>query len=192
MVDAKNKAYWLGVMYSDGFISTTNEYTKYFGLTVQESDKDWLEQFKHYLEYNGRVKSYEQTSGYAVGTKYSRLQIGNNKIVEDLTKWGVVENKTKIISHIPETQYKKEFIRGYIDGDGSINKRSGSIMIAGNYDMLSDIGDNLNVEYRIYEDKSIFSLYIKALDSREILKDLYSEAQYYLPRKYNLAQKYFS
>lgn len=40
--DDPEKAYWLGVMYSDGYICTKNSYTNYFGISVQESDKSWL------------------------------------------------------------------------------------------------------------------------------------------------------
>lgn len=48
-INNPDSAYWLGVMYSDGFISKTNKYTNYFGLTVSEKDSEWLNQFKDFL-----------------------------------------------------------------------------------------------------------------------------------------------
>ena len=41
-IDTPDKAYWLGVMYSDGYISKANSYTNYFGLSVSSKDKDWF------------------------------------------------------------------------------------------------------------------------------------------------------
>ena len=44
-INTPEKAYWLGVMYSDGFIAKT-KYTNKFGISVAEKDKVWLEKFK--------------------------------------------------------------------------------------------------------------------------------------------------
>ena len=61
--------YWLGVMYTDGYISTSRLYTDYFGLGVQESDKEWLEKFKKFLHYNGKIHHYKVgDSGYKPGS----------------------------------------------------------------------------------------------------------------------------
>ena len=57
-IDSPDKAYWLGVMYSDGYVSKT-KYTNKFGISVAERDKKWLEKFKQFLNYNGEIKEYE-------------------------------------------------------------------------------------------------------------------------------------
>lgn len=44
-IDSPDKAYWLGAMYSDGYITKT-KYTNKFGIAVAERDKNWLEKFK--------------------------------------------------------------------------------------------------------------------------------------------------
>lgn len=93
-IDNADAAYWLGVMYSDGFISKTPKYTAQFGIGVQENDIQWLEQFKSFLQYNGNIQHYTTgTSSYKPGSPYVRLLIGNNKIVADLERLGVVEQK---------------------------------------------------------------------------------------------------
>ena len=102
-IDLPEKAYWLGVMYTDGFIST-NLYTRYFGISVQATDIKWLEKFKNFLNYNGKVKQYlTGETSFKPGTPYVRLQIGNTKMVEDLEKLGVVEHKTK--NYFQNTRY---------------------------------------------------------------------------------------
>jgi len=189
-IDTPDKAYWLGVMYSDGFI-TKKEYTNTFGLSISEKDEEWLLKFKEFLNYNGDIHHYTVSSGYKKGTPYVRLLIGNNKIVSDLEHWGVVEHKTKLINKIPAIAFIDDFIRGYIDGDGSLLKRLPNFQIAGNKDFLQQIADYFQLPYKIYEDKSIYSLRYNAPESRYLEKRLYKNAHYYLKRKYDIATRSF-
>lgn len=121
-INSADSAYWLGVMYSDGFITKANQYTNYFGLTIHEKDTEWLENFKEFLQYNGEIKHYIAKTAYSDNTPVARLLIGNNKIVSDLEKWGVIEQKTFKIKELPQTNFLDDFIRGYIDGDGALVK----------------------------------------------------------------------
>lgn len=57
-INSPEQSYWLGVMYSDGYI-TKKEYTNSFGISVAEKDKEWLVKFKEFLNYNGEIKSYK-------------------------------------------------------------------------------------------------------------------------------------
>lgn len=191
-IDTPDKAYWLGVMYSDGYISL-KKYTNSFGISVAEKDIIWLEKFKNFLGYNGEIKKYTTGVGsYVEDIEYVRLIIGNNKIVEDLKKLGVVEHKTKIISKIPEIPYKDDFIRGYIDGDGSLAKRLPHLTISGNKEFLIDIANYFNLPYYLYKDKSIYSLQYNKNCSEYLEKRLYKNASYYLDRKYEIAQRSFN
>lgn len=191
-IDNPDKAYWLGVMYSDGYISK-KEYTNSFGIAVAEKDIEWLEKFKDFLGYNGNINHYFTSKGsYVENLPYVRLVIGNNKIVSDLEKLGVVEHKTKIISKLPNIPYKDDFIRGYIDGDGSLTKRLPHFAISGNKEFLEDIANYFNLPYSLYADKSIYSLQYNANCSKYLEKRLYKNAKYYLQRKYNIAQRSFN
>lgn len=191
-IDTPDKAYWLGVMYSDGYISKTN-YTNKFGLAIAEKDKAWLEKFKEFLNYNGEIKSYTTGAGsYKEGLPYVRLLIGNNKIVADLEKWGVVEHKTKKINSLPHIPYLDDFIRGYIDGDGSLAQRLPHFAISGNKEFLLEIANYFNLPYSLYPDKSIYSLQYNANCSRYLEKRLYKDAHYFLNRKYEIAQRSFN
>ena len=157
-IDTPDKAYWLGVMYSDGYISKA-QYTNKFGISVAEKDKEWLENFKKFLGYNGEIAHYETTkTAFVPGLPYVRLLIGNNQIVKDLEKWGVVEHKTKKINELPNISFLDDFIRGYIDGDGSLAQRLPHITISGNKKFLENIAKYLDLPYYLYEDKSIYSL----------------------------------
>ena len=191
-INTPEKAYWLGVMYSDGFITKT-KYTNKFGISVAEKDKVWLEKFKQFLNYNGEIHNYKvNDSGYKPGTPYVRLLIGNNKIVADLEKWGVVEHKSKKLDRLPDIQLKEDFIRGYIDGDGSLRKDFPNIRICGTYDFLTDIANFLKLNYHIYQDKTIYSLAYNTKESAYLEKTLYQDAKYYLDRKYEIAKRSFN
>lgn len=191
IIDSQDKAYWLGVMYSDGYINLTQT-TKYFGISVVEKDIEWLEKFRIFLQYSGEIKIYEQSIGYASGSNYARLLIGNNKITEDLIKLGVEDHKTNKIVSIPNIPYKDDFIRGYIDGDGSLRKDYPDLRICGNKSFLESIADYFNLPYRLYKDKSIYDLVFNRQASEYLEKRLYKDANYYLDRKYNIAQRSFN
>lgn len=178
-------------MYSDGFISKATKYTNYFGLTVHSKDVEWLEKFKDFLHYNGKIHHYKVSHGYKLDSPYSRLQVGNNKIVQDLESYGVVEHKSLVLDTVPNIPYLFDFVRGYIDGNGSIHKVNGGITISGPKALLLNIANIVDKEYKIYKDKSIYELYYRPIVMRPILKQLYENAHYYLERKYRLAERYF-
>lgn len=190
-IDSPEKAYWLGVMYSDGYINKTEKYTNFFGLSISTKDREWLEKFKKFLNYNGNINDYFVSGGYKTGTPYSRLLIGSNKIVEDLEKLGVVEHKTKLIQRLPNISFLDDFIRGYIDGDGSLRKNCPNIRICGNYNFLLEVGEYFKIPYKIYPDKSIFDISYRAKQSRYLEKRLYKNATVFLDRKYNIAKRSF-
>lgn len=192
-IDTPDKAYWLGVFYSDGYISKANDYTNYFGISVQASDIAWLEKLKQFLNYSGEIKHYLTGEGsFKPGAEYVRLLIGNNKIVADLEKWGVVEHKTKVINKLPDIQYLDDFIRGYNDGDGSLAKRLPHFAISGNKDFLESIAKYFNLPYKLYEDKTIYSLQYNKNCSEYLEKRLYKNATSYLDRKYEIATRSFN
>ena len=191
-INNPDSAYWLGVMYSDGFITKTNQYTNYFGITIHEKDSEWLERFKEFLQYNGEVKHYIAKTTYNEKTPIARLMIGNNKIVADLEKLGVVEHKTFQLSQLPQISYIDDFIRGYIDGDGSLLKRCAHITISGTKEFLLSIANYFQIPYNLYEDKSIYSLQYNAKESHYLEKRLYANANYYLKRKYDIASRSFN
>ena len=191
-LDDRETCYWLGVMYTDGYISKAGPYTNTFGISVQASDAEWLEKLKKYLNYSGELHYYKVgRTGYKPGSPYVRLQVGNNNIVENLEKAGVIEHKTKKISSIPKIKYIDDFIRGVIDGDGSLRKTSPNLRICGNKLFLEEIGKYLGLPYKIYPDKSIYDLCYGVNESRILEKRLYENAPVYLERKYQIAKRSF-
>lgn len=116
-IDTREKAYWLGFMYADGFLSGT----KNVGMNLSSIDRDHIEKFKNSISATYPINEYHVTSGYKVGSAYSRIIVNSEKMHNDLISHGCVRNKTDILKAPSiDSIFYADFIRGYIDGDGSI------------------------------------------------------------------------
>ena len=118
-IDSHEKAYWLGFIAADGYVSSG--YGKRLGVTLAQKDRPHLEKLKRFLGYTGEIREYRY-SGYAdvVG---ARLLVASDQIYDDLVSHGVVEHKSDIIQPPDiDDEYKSSWILGYFDGDGSLYK----------------------------------------------------------------------
>lgn len=147
-IDTHEKAYWLGFIYADGYL-TNAKGSKKFGMALSVKDKHHLEKLNKCLSSNYPIKTYQQKHGFSNNTQYCRLLITSDKIFDDLVKHGVYENKTNILTkpNISEEFYPS-FILGYLDGDGSIFLNKGkypfySISFVGTDDILTFIHNYL-------------------------------------------------
>ena len=113
-IDTEEKAYWLGFLYADG---TINKIQGQVSVGLNEKDLGHLEKLKKFLQCNNKISYSETTHSY-------RLCYCCNQITNDLIKLGCVPNKSLILTfpndeQVP-SQFKKDFMRGYIDGDGCL------------------------------------------------------------------------
>jgi len=124
-IDTEEKAYWLGFLYADGYISNPkkNNNIKRVGISIQERDFQHLEKFRKAISSDIPIHHYEVKQGYHIGSKYCRIIISDNKMAEDLIFHGCIEHKSNIIGvpiGIPK-DLERHFIRGFMDGNGSIS-----------------------------------------------------------------------
>jgi hypothetical protein len=187
-IDSHEKAYWFGFIAADG-----NIYNNKLQIGLHKNDEDHLRLFCKRVSYDGPL--------YQDGKNCVKLIIARKKLVEDLKKLGLVENKTHLINEtifnkIPNT-YLKSAILGYIDGDGSFfrHKKAVVFSIIGNESFLHFLKEyfvNFNLTLsdprKDKRTKSTFyaSLFInqKRLDS--FLCSLYNGgSEDYLERKKN-------
>lgn len=147
-INTQAKAYFLGLMFADGFV-TKNHVA---GITLQEKDKYILESFKEAIEM---IKPLSLITKSKKNPKWSdaySLNICSKKMCEDLIKLGCVINKTLILmpprkDQIPD-ELIRHFIRGIFDGDGCIHfdkskKNSALLNICGTKEILEFISDSL-------------------------------------------------
>ena len=111
-IDSYNKAYWLGWLLSDGAITYQPEKSKFqLELTIKKEDEKIL----HLLEQDLGV----QNKVYNSQENYKRFSLGSKKIVTDLVKLGIKQNKSFTVK-VPkfDKQFNSAFLRGLFDGDG--------------------------------------------------------------------------
>lgn len=204
-IDTEQKAYYLGLIASDGSVSDRSKKYKNsqntLQITLKANDGYILEYFHKELNTN-RVcykNSVKNTTTF---------QIASNIICNDLNKYGVIFNKTwnMNIRNVPN-KFISSFLLGYFDGDGSIyinrNKNtiaSNNISISGTESSIKSIIyflDLLNLKYSIIQDRrynkykgNFYSIVFKNTTEKYcFLKTIYSTNCICLSRKKNLALK---
>lgn len=195
-IDTPNKAYILGFLYADGHNGVPKGTLT---MSLQEEDFDILEKIRieigsekplEYLDYSNK-----HDFGYTYKNQY-RLNIFSTHICKTLEKIGMISNKSLFLEfpNIPEYLYS-HFIRGYLDGDGTITK-TGTIGFVSTenfliavenilFNSLEGIGHGRIVDASCHNGITRNLLYTKQKDSKIILTWLYHDADLYLERKYN-------
>ena len=178
-IDTQKKAYWLGWLVTDGYVKTSVNSKRNglitvnkIGLHLQKTDLDVLEDFNKDLKSSfpisfraGRtIKAVIANKEKVINTKEScTLDISSAKMIQDLAKYGIHQNKTYDIGFPKalDSKFYSGFIAGVISGDGCIDikkNRKGFILrctIAGNKDLLDNIKNILVKEIGVNADKTI-------------------------------------
>lgn len=199
-IDSPEKAYWLGFIYADGYLSNAKN-KKIFGISLSIKDKDHLFKLKEFLSASNPICDYTSTEGYSKGKMYSRLLIHDDCLYDNLIKHGVLLKKTLILKAPDISEHlKPHFIRGYFDGDGCLTssklKKNGlqfKIKIVGVECVLDYIKEyiefNSDIVIRKYykrrENDNVYSIDISGnKQNKKILDLLYKESNVHLQRKY--------
>ncbi len=116
-------AYWLGFIAADGYISNLST-QHVLRISLSSLDRDHLQKFLNDIDGNypihDRTLSNKKKNKNYKDSHVSTISISNKKIVSDLVKYGLFQNKSlvlKFIENIPE-HLLHHFCRGYVDGDG--------------------------------------------------------------------------
>lgn len=194
-INTDEKAYWLGFIYADGYITGNN-----LGIALSQNDENHLLKFKKSINATYPIKRYLSQSSYG-NFNYSRILINSKKLVEDIKQKGVINNKTLVLDFPKESilneKFYRHFIRGYFDGDGSLvlSRNSINFKICGTKELLEKIIDIFNncSEYdyqkRVFKrwnnDKNNYYIsYGGKNKTLSIMEYLYDNSNIYLDRKY--------
>jgi hypothetical protein len=117
-INTPEKAYWLGFIYADGYVTTGNRW----GIELSSVDQEHLQKLIECLDSNIRLK-FRKRKRFTKEIEMCGFQINNKKMYKDLVSKGVLNNKTYILQFPDENtlpkEYYSDFIRGLYDGDGS-------------------------------------------------------------------------
>lgn len=207
IIDTEEKAYWLGFLMADGYITVTDRNAE-LGIELNIKDKRHLFKFQKFLKTNAMVQErnrfFEKVANNYCNKTLSScfIRIYNKKIVEDLINLGFQQNKRNKglkFCQIPDN-LKRHFIRGFFDGDGSIAKihnRANYICNITSKDekFLKEIRKILYIEginsyltnwTNGYNNK-IYQLNVAAKkDVEKYLNFIYQDSKIYLERKHSL------
>lgn len=183
--------YWLGLLSADGNLSTEGYR---INLSLQEKDLYIIEAFKNFLQSNNKIQVYYSKYNTLV---YS-LNVKNKNIHTFLTSLGITSKKSKTLKvNFPLTW---DFIKGVIDGDGSIRK-NGLIEIAtASEEFAKQLLEFFNLN-GIKSTKSVYNnIHIVRIsnfkDCYFVYTELYKNKTTYMLRKYerfgSLVEKFTS
>lgn len=108
-------AYTVGLITTDGNLSPDGRH-----LEITSTDLQLLDTFKRCLHLKNNIVDNPK-GGFANATKAYRVQFGNVVLYDWLVKIGLMPNKSLIIGALKiDKRYFRDFLRGHLDGDGSI------------------------------------------------------------------------
>lgn len=218
-IDTPEKAYWLGFLYTDGYVTTGCRW----GVELSITDYEHLEKLNKALDSNivirTRTRKAKSYRGYDIKEVTNcSLMYKNKKMYEDLVSKGVLPNKTHTLQFPSESivpkHLLKHFIRGLFDGDGSLvfnykdvarKDRGGRIcrrlskeisFVCKSIEFIetlhSVILEECGVDFR-KDTNSRDNLAVLRLSRKDdmgtFLEYLYSDSKVYLSRKYDKAME---
>lgn len=194
---SSNMAYVLGFTLSDGCIvkGTYKGYSDALKFGVQLKDKNILEKIKKELKSEHAISVLRNAAHFCITSQ---------KLVESLKRLSLTYQKSlkEKVPRVP-SQYKKDFIRGLIDGDGGISfdsRQYPTLRLCGSLDVVVFVQKYFLDRFKAYSkiskkskdpsrDKYLYYINYRSNTAKKLILHLYDKAQIYLNRKYYLAMK---
>lgn len=211
-IDTEGKAYFLGLIYSDGNVREHNG-GYFLNLELKREDRYILEKLASELKCGNKIYDRDRKTNFGEACMSSFTTCNSKKMFDDLSKFNIVPNKSHTtesfcdnIEELIPFHLIKHFLRGLIDGDGTISKRyttnqnaisiyQNEIQFCYDFNRLLKIAiddENLHENIIINKVSGVYNLrYRRINDVCKICNFLYKDATIYLKRKYNLAKLYF-
>lgn len=202
IIDTEAKAYFLGLLYADG----CNVKNKGFTISLQEKDAQILDLLNYELKSNRPIKIKYLNKKNKNWQNSHTLYVGNQVMSYDLEKLGCVPAKSLILDFPTEKQVPKHlihhFVRGYIDGDGSIsdstkgNRHRFSLSVVGTLafceKLAKILSDKTFTKFNIskrFKNKETTTRQLRPTGgckvTLSILDWVYSDCNFYIKRKFD-------
>lgn len=160
-IDSKEKAYWLGFFFADGWIYKTSRGCYQVGFNLQRSDKEQIINFTEAIglnkekikfrtiekEYKGEIRKYEEVV----------YRFTSNKIANDLKKQGFKGSKFKA-TEFPELNNRDldlAFLLGFYDGEGDQGRTRIS---SSSKKILDQIQKKFSLSLKVRRHKAVWQL----------------------------------
>lgn len=183
-IDSEDKAYWLGFLYADGYVSETLSILE---LSLAVIDLNHVEKFASFINTKAPISTRDINLNGKL-FKACRISVCSKKIVNDLVSHGCVQAKSLVLTfpNIRE-DLVNHFIRGYFDGDGSVSISNGqlSFSIIGTENFLDTCVEKMSLHHnkKSMNGKAYSINYHGNNLVKKIYNYLYKDATVYLERK---------
>lgn len=193
-INTEEKAYWAGFIAADGNIR--KDFLK-MRIELNIQDYSHLEKFRKSIEGNNPIKESIRPNNHSC-----YIDVNCKEFCLALNKLGITPKKSltlKINFDLIPKELRQHFIRGYFDGDGSINNYQREnknyleweISFVSSKEFLTQILKELNKKRNFYSCGNNFRMCFKAKeDIKDILKYLYKDATIYMDRKIEKAREF--
>lgn len=193
-IDTEEKAYWLGFLTADGYLSQEGM----LELCLAEIDKEHVEKFKADIKSNHKISLKKSTINGKTFNAY-RINFRDKQICESLKTLGFNNHKSDS-AFIPFEKIPNDllhhYIRGLMDGDGCIYhfRKLCNVIICTTIseqmidDITQCIKNELDIDVRYQQSKNRKPIDIciyKQDDVKKLYDWLYKDATVYLNRKYD-------
>lgn len=188
-IDTPEKAYWLGFITADGFITKDG-----YGLRIKLGWRDNQHLNKFIKCIKGKSLKVKKQIHTITGNFIALLELNSRTMVEDLNALSVFNCKSghEIFALPYDHPYIRDYIRGIWDGDGWISKNH--FGCCGSYLILKSIQEVFDKYFdrkptTIRFDSNIYKIDICGKKSLEIFEWIYYEGCLGLDRKKILVHK---
>jgi len=176
-IDTKEKAYWLGFLYADGYVKKTN-----IVLCLSENDIDQLKAFCRVFNINEENIKYRNRKCQNKYYKSADVSLNDKTLVSGLKQNGCIENKSLRI-RLPELNNHElymSFLLGYYDGDGVCGT---SVICSGSKEFLNDIKLHFNLQYDVKLKMNPYGQCYVLSVGRNLMRSCFATFDYGIKRK---------
>ena len=115
-------SYFFGFVQTDGNLDKLSRNRGHLSIEIKEIDKDILKSFKKlFPSVNSSIRTRTRDTNFKKNYKSCILTICDKKFRDEINKLGIPYRKKSEIVSFPKNNFcEQDYIRGLVDGDGSV------------------------------------------------------------------------
>ena len=198
-IDSEEKAYFIGLLISDGNVFKDGTKQASISITLDLNDEYILQKFKEVTGTNTNVGHDGRGCG--------QIAIRSDIMANDLETYGIVPRKS-YITYLPtniEDKWMPHLIRGILDGDGHIIAHQNGtrflhgISFCGSHKLMEDLSNYSNQQLKLkvqpkvydYKDRQLSEIKFQNIDDIYTFGEwIYKDETIYLTRKKDIYEQF--
>lgn len=202
-INTPAKAYFLGLSLADASInkywySKKNKFLYRYKLGLHPQDKEVIKRLGYEMDADAKIDRSRSLKRDRIYTTM-KIEVKNKHLVETLGSNFGGYNKSNRIKYSVPKEFKNHFVRGYFDGDGSLNNSvSGwELSLTGYEPILKSIMSDVGIASTITNDRTVKRVRLRRKEYilkflKYIYYDVNFEEEYplFIKRKYERMQDF--